>query len=118
MAATSPRGRDLVIASMTVIGRPTTAISQELACSPRTVARARSRHRAWITEQRDHFADETAAGLLSMTGQALTTLAQLLDSPQDGVRFASAKFVLESSLRWRDQIDVERRLQALEGNHE
>jgi hypothetical protein len=116
MTAPAPRGRDLVIATLSAIGRPSAAISRELECSPRTVARARARHRAWITEQRDRAADETAAGLLSMTGQAIRALAELIDSAQDGGRFASAKFVLESSLRWRDQIDVEKRLQTLEAD--
>jgi hypothetical protein len=114
MTTPAPRGRDLLIASLSAIGSPSATISRELECSPRTVTRARARHRAWITEQRDITADETAAALLAMNAQAIRALTELIASAQDAVRFGAARFIVESSLKWRDQVDVERRLQALE----
>jgi len=97
------------------VSRPVTAEAAATAgCSPATAQRARRRWRDRIESERDARAEELAAGLLDLAGEALTQLRGLLRSPSDAVRFGAARFTLESALRWRDSIAVESRLQRLE----
>jgi hypothetical protein len=116
MTDTPPKGRALIVARMSAQGWTVRKISAEAQVSETTVTRTRRRHRDWITAARDTVADETAAALLDMNSEALDALREMLHSPLDTIRFGAARFVIESSLRWRDQVDIERRLQALEAD--
>jgi len=57
----------------------------------------------------------TTRRLLSLQGQAIETLESLLSRAEsEGVRLRAAQVALELSLKLRDQVSIELRLQALE----
>ena len=109
-----PSGRDLVVATMSAQGRSVARIATEVEVSPQVVVRTRRRHRAWIDAERERVSEEVAAGLITLAEDALDGLRDMLRSPVDPVKLGACRFVLESALKWRDQIDTERRLAALE----
>ncbi len=113
----TPEGRDLIVAQMTVAGRSVAHIASELSISPSTIYRTRASNRDWIDARRSEKAEEVAAALLAATDQALVRIVSLLQSPNDGVALGAAKFVLDSASKWHQEIEVERRLSALEERH-
>ncbi len=113
----TPEGRDLIVAQMTVAGRSVAHIASELSISPSTIHRSRAANREWIDARRTERAEEVAATLLAAVDGALTRLVSLLQSPNDGVALGAAKFVLDSASKWHQEIEVERRLSALEERH-
>jgi hypothetical protein len=79
----------------------------------------------WVAEDRTFQAqlaaaeaelvDQTARRLLSLTGGAIKTLAQLtVGAEDDGIRLRTAVAILDQASRWRDSTAIERRIQALE----
>ena len=64
----------------------------------------------------DIFSEEflTRVAALEQKNLALETLRKLLTDQVAGIRLAAAKAVLDSSLRFRDHLEVELRLAALE----
>ena len=113
----TPEGRDLIVAQMTVAGRSVAEIASELSISPSTIYRTRASNREWIDARRTEKAEEVAATLLAAVDGALARLVSLLQAPNDGVALGAAKFVLDSASKWHSEIDVERRLSALEERH-
>jgi len=58
---------------------------------------------------------EQSAGLLADSGaEAVTVLRALLRSESDTARLNAARTILDNLLRWREQLDLAERLEALE----
>lgn len=102
------------IVRLTAIGWTQRQIANDLGVSESTVKRQRAAHRDRITQLRDQAAEDAAAVIGSLVPKALRRLAELIDSPNDPVALGASKFVVDAALRWREQTEVERRLQALE----
>jgi len=59
--------------------------------------------------------DQTARRLLSLTEDAIRSLAQLsAGAEDDGVRLRTATAILDQAARWRENVSIERRILALE----
>ena len=67
-----------------------------------------------IQETRAAAIENASGRLTHATAEAVVALRHLLTSDSDQVRLGAAKAILESSLRYRDTLDFESRLNALE----
>lgn len=102
-----PRGRAQTIAALSAAGWSVARTASEIGVSPATVSRVRAEHREWIRQRRDDLADEASAQLLSLVPRTIDRLGQLVNSPNDAVALGACKFIVESSLRWRDALTIE-----------
>jgi hypothetical protein len=110
----APQGQDLLIATMTTAGRSAAFIASELSISSSTVARARARHRDWISQARSTRAEEISSALLTATDSALTRLIALVNSPNDPVALGASKFIIDSARSWHHEVDLEERIEEIE----
>lgn len=79
----------------------------------------------WMAEDKEFAAqlaaaeaelvDQTARRLLSLTNDAIRSLAQLSAAAEDdGVRLRTAVAILDQAARWRESVSIEKRVVALE----
>ena len=67
-----------------------------------------------IQEARAAAIENTSARLSHASNEAALTLKHLLTSESDAVRLGAARAILDTSMRYREAIDFESRLSALE----
>ena len=67
-----------------------------------------------VQQYRAAAIENSSARLSHASNEAVLTLRHLLTSESDAVRLGAARAILESSLRYRDTLDSETRLNALE----
>jgi AcrR family transcriptional regulator len=93
-----------------------TSAAASLGCSRAALYR-HLRHDAVQAALRDaqrQIIESTLRNLNSLSDEAVAGLATLLQSDIDTVRLSACRLVLELSLKYTAQIDIERRLQAIE----
>jgi hypothetical protein len=119
MAAKQGQTRDDVLAMSLARGVSIRASARQAGVSPRTAHR-RLADRAFV-ERVEQFRratlDECIGILTSSNVAAARTLRKLLTDQTAGVRLSAAKAILDSSLRFRDHLEVELRLAALESQN-
>jgi hypothetical protein len=69
---------------------------------------------AALRDAQRQIIESTLRNLNSLSDEAVAGLATLLQSDIDTVRLSACRLVLELSLKYTAQIDIERRLQAIE----
>ena len=70
---------------------------------------------AQLSEVEAELVDAAARRLLSLTDDAIRSLAQLsAGAEDDGVRLRTAVAILDQAARWRESVSIERRLSFLE----
>lgn len=67
-----------------------------------------------VAESRAEMLERAAGALAMITTRAVLTLAKLLDAESEQVRLGAARATLETSLKFRDALDLERRITELE----
>lgn len=93
-----------------------TSAAASLGCSRAALYR-HLRHEAVQAAIRDaqrEMIESTLRNLNRLSDEAVAALATLLKSDIDTVRLSACRLVLELSLKYTAQIDIERRLQAIE----
>jgi hypothetical protein len=106
--------RDATIAGMTITGSTVAAICSETGVSPSTVHRVRRDYRTYIDTARQELVEAVGADLVTLCDTATAALRQLLTSNNEAIKLGAARTVLDQASRWHGDLDVERRLQALE----
>lgn len=114
----APRGRERVIVAALIAGQTYRDTADRAGCSVATVTRVRAKWKAYITAGREEVAEQAAAQLLAMVPRAAAALNQLIDSPLPAVRLSAVRYVLDGALRWRDTVEFERELRALEADRD
>ena len=70
--------------------------------------------RAGVLEARARMVERSVGLLSAATADAASTLARLLDSPQDAVALAAARTILEQTIRVTEHVVLEQRIVELE----
>lgn len=110
---TAPQRR-VVEAILTHTNATSAAVS--LGCSRAALYR-QLRHdavQAALRDAQQQIIESTLRNLNRLSDEAVAALATLLKSDIDTVRLSACRLVLELSLKYTAQIDIERRLQAIE----
>ena len=115
--------RDELLALHVASGETVTKAAR-LAGMSRSTAKRRLQDRDFrqrVREARSELLEESAAALAGASREAVVCLRSLLTAEGEGVRLGAAKAILETSIRYRDAIELESRIAALEeqirGNH-
>lgn len=93
-----------------------TSAAASLGCSRAALYR-HLRHdavQAALRDAQQQIIESTLRNLNRLSDEAVVGLATLLKSDIDTVRLSACRLVLELSLKYTAQIDIERRLQAIE----
>lgn len=93
-----------------------TSAAASLGCSRAALYR-HLRHdavQAALRDAQQQIIESTLRNLNRLSDEAVAGLATLLKSDIDTVRLSACRLVLELSLKYTAQIDIERRLQAIE----
>ena len=70
---------------------------------------------AQLAQVETELVDAAARRLLSLTSEAIRSLAQLsAGAEDDGVRLRTAVAILDQAARWRESVSIERRISFLE----
>ena len=119
MAAKQGQTRDDVLAIALARGVSIRGAARQAGFSPRTAHR-RLADRVFVerVEQfRRTMLDECIGILTSSNIAAARALRKLLTDQVAGIRLAAARTILDSSLRFRDHLEIELRLAALESKN-
>lgn len=113
---TTRKGRAL---QALIQGKTVEVASQESGVSERTVYRwlQSPDFKAELKRLELQVVESVGRRLVSMSNQALDSLVDVMDCPQargQNIRRLAAVSVLELLLKWRDKVDWESRLQAVE----
>ncbi len=112
------RARDDLLAAALAAGAKIVEAAQAAGVSERTAHRrlADPAFRQRVEDARRDHVRHIGGRLTALSDEALDALAELLHAPRvpAAVRCRAALGVLAESLRWREQADVEQRLQAIE----
>ncbi len=117
-ASSRNRARDDLLAAALASGAKIVEAAEAAGVSERTAHRrlADPAFRQRVENARRDHVQHVADKLATLGDQALDTLAELLGAPRvpAAVRCRAAVAVLDQTLRWREQADVEERLAAVE----
>jgi hypothetical protein len=110
------RGADGLLLAALAAGAPVEQAAAQAGLSTRTAYRrlADPGFRSRLAAARDEVIVSALAALARATGQAVITLAELLESGDERVRLGAAKALLEQTLRLREAVLLEERLATLE----
>jgi len=90
--------------------------AEKAGCSPRTVYRRLedlSFGKA-VAELRSQMITQAAGQLAARMGEAVETLQTLLKAESENVRLGASRSILEMAIRFREQLEIDERLRALE----
>jgi hypothetical protein len=109
-------GADAIILARLTAGATRAEAAKAAGVSETTVYRKlqEAEFAGQLRELRRAIVDAATGRALSLVGEALDTMGELLKSGNDGVRLGAARTILDSALRLHEQNDLAERLAALE----
>jgi len=108
--------KDELIVAALATGKSYPAAAAEAGVSPRTVRR-RLQEPAFaerVARARTAYVDQTTAQLHAASASAVSVLRELLAAESLPIRMRAAIALLQVAPRWRDEAELERRLQQVE----
>lgn len=97
-------------------GRPLADVAAEAGVSERTVQRrmAKPEFQRKVSDLRCQMMKDLSGRLSQVSGKAMERLQSLLEADSENVRLGAARSILDQTLRVREAVDFEGRLQQIE----
>lgn len=97
-------------------GRPLADVAAEAGVSERTVQRrmAKPEFQRKVSDLRWQMMKDLSGRLSQVSGKAMERLQSLLEADSENVRLGAARSILDQTLRVREAVDFEGRLQQIE----
>lgn len=97
-------------------GRPLADVAAEAGVSERTVQRrmAKPEFQRKVSDLRWQMMKDLSGRLSQVSGKAMERLQSLLEADSENVRLGAARSILDQTLRVREAVDFEGRLQEVE----
>ena len=116
MAGRGRRNGDELLMSAIAAGKTVRDAASDAGVSERTAFRriGDADFRQRVADLRGRMLETVAGRLADTAGAACDRLTKLLDAESPSVQLSAARTILEQSVRWRELIDHESRIVALE----
>lgn len=115
-----PSGKRANVDSLLIVGmatgRPLADVAAEAGVSQRTVQRrmAKPEFQRKVSDLRWQMMKDLSGRLSQVSGKAMERLQSLLEADSENVRLGAARSILDQTLRVREAVDFEGRLQEVE----